>query len=442
MGADGDITWQRALDINLDPRVYGVLAEIGAGQEVARWFFRVGGAAGTIAKTMSAYDMTFSDQIYGKAGRYVSRERLVAMLDHEYGLLVERLGERRGQETTFFAFADTVAARNYAGTNQCRGWLGLRFQHEPGAAPSEVLIHVVPLDETNSAQQEAIGTLGVNLIHAAFHGKDRRPEPLLRSLLEGLSIERVEVDVVHFAGPAFVPADPVELGMALLRAEVARCILLDPVEGLVPPVDVVRKRAIVIERGRFATPNEAYVRLLAAGLAQLRTEVGADPERDPVGLFELSVNSVREAVDDEVLKGRLRNLLPLGHPVLVSRLRESFLLTHYLRRVSHEALRFVAGPSALVELLDEVHYKDLPGGLLEGVGKLLADNVRVYVHPMDVEAFRRHLTGIGIDLSQLSFPGGGSVTATNLMLHGPLGHLYGHLLARGWIMPITAVKPT
>jgi hypothetical protein len=300
---------------------------------------------------------------------------------------------------------------------------------------------VVPLDDTNSGQQEAIGTLGVNLIHAVFHGKDRRPEPLLRALLDGLSLERVEVDVVHFDGPAFPQADHVELGMSLLRAEVARCILLDPVAGLVPPADVVRKRAIVIERGRFASANEAYARLLVAGLAQLRTEVG-ECERPPIGLFELSVNSVREAVDDEVLKGRLRGLLPLGHPVLVSRLRESFLLTHYLRRVSHEALRFVAGPSAVVELLDEVHYKDLPGGLLEGVGKLLADNVRVYVHPMDVEAFRRHLTGIGIDLSQLSFPGGGAVTATNLMLHGPLGHLYGHLLARGWIMPITAARPT
>jgi hypothetical protein len=441
MGADGDVTWQKALDINLDPKVYGVLAEIGAGQEVARWFFRVGGAAGTIAKTMSAYDMTVSDQIYGKAGRYVSRERLVAMLDHEYGLLVERLGERRWKDTTFFAFADTVAARNYQGTNQCRGWMGLRFQHEPGAEPSEVLLHVVPLDDTNSAQQEAIGTLGVNLIHAVFHGQDRRPEPLLRSLLDGLSLDRVEVDVVHFSGPAFPPSDPVALGVSLLRAEVARCILLDPAGGLVPPVDVVRKRAIVIERGRFASANEAYARILAAGLAQLQSEVG-ETERPPVGLFELSVNSVREAVDDEALKGRLRALLPLGHPVLLSRLRESFLLTHYLRRMSREALRFVAGPSALVELLDEVHYKDLPGGLLEGVGKLLADNVRVYVHPMDVESFRRHLTGIGIDLSQLSFPGGGAVTATNLMLHGPLGHLYGHLLARGWIMPIPAAKPT
>jgi hypothetical protein len=441
MGADGDVTWQKALDINLDPRIYGALAEIGAGQEVARWFFRVGGAAGTIAKTMSAYDMTVSDQIYGKAGRYVSRERLQAMLDHEYGLLLERLGAARGHQTCFFAFADTVAARNFQGNNQCRGWMGLRFQTSPGEAPSDILLHVAPLDETNAAQQEAIGTLGVNLIHAAFLGRGRPREDFLRSLLEGLSLDRVEVDVAHMTGPAFEPADPIDVGLSLLRAEVARCVLFEPPGELTPPVDLVRKRAIVIERGRFASRSGAYARLLAAGLAQLQKEL-PDLERPPLGLLELSVNSVREAVSDPELKARLQGLLPLGYPVLASRLRESFQLTHYLRRVSHEALRFVAGPSSLVELLDDVHYRELPGGLLEGVGRLLADNVRVYVHPMDVESFRQHLISYGIDLSNLSFPGGGTVTAENLRLHGPLGHLFGHLLARGWIVPIQAATPT
>lgn len=441
MGADGDITWQKALDINLDPRIYGVLAEIGAGQEVARWFFRVGGAAGTIAKTMSAYDMTVSDQIYGKAGRYVSRERLLAMLDHEYGLLVERLGATRGDKTCFFSFADTVAARNYQGTNQCRGWMGLRFQHEPGAAPSDALLHVVPLDESNAAQQEAIGALGVNLIHGVFHGRPARPADLLRTLLDGVSLDRVEVDVVHLSGPAFGPVDPIDVGLELLRAEVARCVLLEPPGTLVPPVDVVRKRAIVIERGRFASGSEAYARLLAAGLAQLQAELPG-LERPPVALFELSINTIREPPGPEELAPRLRALLPKGYPVLVSRLRESFQLTHYLRRMSREELRFVAGPSSLVELLDEAHYRELPGGLLEGVGRLLADNVRVYVHPMEVEAFRTHLTSYGVDLAGLSFPGGGAVTAENLRLHGPLGHLYGHLLARGWIVPIVGARPT
>lgn len=439
MSAEGDITWQKALEINLDPKIYGVLAEIGAGQEVARWFFRVGGAAGTIAKTMSAYDMTVSDQIYGKAGRYVSRERLVAMLDHEYGLLVKRLGESRGAETCFFAFADTVAARNYQGTNTCRGWVGLRFQFEPGSEPSDVLLHVVPLDDTNAGQQEAIGTLGVNLIHAAFKQRGSGLEAFLRPLLDGLSIQRLVVDAVHLSGPAFPPADPIDLGLALMRAEVARAVLLEPNGALTPPVDVVRKRPVVIERGRFASRTDAYARLLAAGLAQLEQEL-PDAERAPLALFELSVASVRESPSPEELKARIQALLPQGYPVLVSRLRESFQLTHYLRRMSREALRFVAGASSVVELLDENHYGHLPGGLLEGVGKLLADNVRVYVHPMEVEAFRNHLASFGFDLATLSFPGGGAVTANNLMLHGPLGYLYGHLLARSWIVPIPAAK--
>src|SRR6187431_989349 len=104
-------TNRKALTINLDGAHYGTIAEIGAGQEVARVFFQAGSASGSIAKTISAYDMTFSDSIYGKAPRYVSRERLGLMLDHEFNLLIERLGEQRGDRTTFFVFADTVATK-------------------------------------------------------------------------------------------------------------------------------------------------------------------------------------------------------------------------------------------------------------------------------------------------------------------------------------------
>ncbi|MBN8248446.1 MAG: TonB-dependent receptor, partial [Verrucomicrobia bacterium] len=129
-------THQKALQINLDPSKYGVFAEIGAGQEVARWFFRVGGASGTIAKSMSAYDMIVSDAIYGQSERYVSRQRLEAMLDHEYSLLVSRLRDKRGATTRFFVFADTVAARAFNRRDETHGWMGIRFQSEPGAEPS------------------------------------------------------------------------------------------------------------------------------------------------------------------------------------------------------------------------------------------------------------------------------------------------------------------
>ena len=195
-------THQKALQINLDPTKYGVFAEIGAGQEVARWFFRVGGASGTIAKSMSAYDMTVSDAIYGVTDRYVSRRRLSAMLDHEYGLLVERLAQKRGANTRFFAFADTVAARSYSRQEETHGWMGIRFQTQPGAEPSDILMHVIMWDRDNLQQQEALGVMGVNLVHGALYDFER-PERVVTDLLDNLTIERIEVDMIEFRGPAF-----------------------------------------------------------------------------------------------------------------------------------------------------------------------------------------------------------------------------------------------
>src|SRR3954465_1498841 len=194
-------TDEKALHINLDSTKYGTFAEIGAGQEVARRFFRVGGASGTIAKTMSAYDMTFSDAIYGTADRYVSRKRLQTMLDHEYALLVERLDAKFSSERTFFVFADTVAARSFKQHNESHGWLGVRFQTETRGEPSEIIIHVRMLDEANVDQQEALGVVGVNLLYGAFYY--HQPEKLIASLQENLGENRIEVDMIKFSGPAY-----------------------------------------------------------------------------------------------------------------------------------------------------------------------------------------------------------------------------------------------
>src|SRR6266849_2297179 len=205
-------TNQKALRINLDARRYGTFAEIGAGQEVARWFFRAGGAAGTVAKTISAYDMAVSDAIYGPTERYVSRSRLKAMLDYEYALLLERLDEKRGATTAFFAFANTVTTRKEEG----HGWLGIKFQSEPGADASEIYIHVRMLDRENVRQQEALGVIGVNLIYGTFHAH-HQPDALIRSLLDNLTWERVEVDTIRFAGPAFAGIDNRLMALQLVR---------------------------------------------------------------------------------------------------------------------------------------------------------------------------------------------------------------------------------
>src|SRR5439155_20310206 len=196
-------THQKALQVNLDPTKYGAFAEIGAGQEVARWFFRVGGAAGTIAKTMSAYDMTISDAIYGAADRYVTRQRLHSMLEHEYTLLEERLKDKRGANTRFFVFADTVKARGYKQQiDESHGWLGVRFQAEPLGPPSDIIIHVRMLDKENVPQQEALGVMGVNIIYAALY-LHQDPRTFVHSLMDNLAAERVEVDMIKFSGPAF-----------------------------------------------------------------------------------------------------------------------------------------------------------------------------------------------------------------------------------------------
>lgn len=439
MPAEKASTHEKALAINLDPRIYGTVAEIGAGQEVARWFFRVGGAAGTIAKTISTYDMTVSDQVYGKVRRYVSRPRLAAMLDHEFGLLIERLGGKRANEqgadeTRLFAFADTVAALNRSGTNECQGWLGIRFQALPGGAPSDIVLHVNMQDRTNLQQQEAVGILGVNLIHAAFFRRESLPT-MLTSLMDELSLERIEVDVVQLSGPAFEGTQPVEVGLTLVRCDLAHAVLFDPQGDLNPPTEIIRKRSVIVERGHFRRAGEPGARMLRTGRDFLHHEK-SDLEREPLGLLELSVNSVSESgdVSDAEYQERIRRILNLDEHVLVTRLGEAFRLTGYLRRYSQEPLRFVAGLSTLALILHEAYYRNLSGGLLEGIGRLFADNVKIYAAPMPSVAFQAHLRGAGVEPKCVSSAETEVVTVETLRFESPLGLLYEYLLEVGWIL--------
>ena len=227
-------TQQKALEINLDPTQYGTFAEIGAGQEVARWFFRVGGAAGTIAETVSAYDKQVSDARYGPWKRYVSRERLRAMLDHEYGTLQARLAAKRDDKTTFFVFADTVATAGHSRPGNGDAWLGMRFQPRPGAEPSDVLLHAQLLDREPTRQQGALGILGVNLVHGALH-LHAAPAELVETLLDGLDRQRVEIDVVHFDGTAFVDVDNRVISLQLVEGRFTDTALFTASGEMVQP---------------------------------------------------------------------------------------------------------------------------------------------------------------------------------------------------------------
>jgi len=430
-------THRRALAVNLDPSSYGTFAEIGAGQEVARWFLQVGGAAGTVAKTISAYDMAFSDAIYGKAGRYVSRERLREMLDHEYRLLLSRLGERSAR-TRFFVFADTVSARNYAGTNECHGWLGLRFQTRPGAAPSDVLLHVNLRDATNLQQQQALGILGVNLVHAAFFALEKRGRTLA-ALQDGLSLERVELDYVELSGPAFAGADERALGIELVRAGLANAVVLSRQGRLETPGEFLRKSPLVVERHAQRTVAPDAGRRLAPAARQLARELPSR-ERPPLALFEVSLLGAEGTrVPPQATLLRLcKTLGARGFPVLLTRYPRGYQLGEYLRRYTREPLVFTLGVDALLELLRSGAERELAGSAFEALGKLLGEDVRMFVEPRPARELRASLRRAGLDPKGVRFPDTDAVRVGELELAPPLGHLLAYLLGSGCVVPLEA----
>ena len=427
-------THSKALRINLDPLIYGTIAEIGAGQETARWFFQVGGAAGTVAKSMSAYDMQFSDEIYGQSERYVSRDRLEKMLEREYTLLVKRLGAARGANTAFFVFANTVSARDYHGTNICHGWLGVRFQTEPGAAPNTISLHVNLNDPTNRRQQQALGILGVNLIYAACYQR-QAIEELLDGLLDGLSIQRLEVDFIDLSGPAFDGVDNRLVGLQLLRHGLALAVLYSHGGAIDEPMAMLYKRPAVIERGAFRIEKSVYGEMLAAGMTHLAQE-GLAMKRPPAALFEISVKNLlaKRFADDAELLQRIDRLLAPGRCVLVTAFPQTYHLTEYLRRYTGEPLRFCLGISSLVYLFDEDYYQDLNGGILEAFGRLIERNVRLYIFPMPAQRLRERLGTSQFDVYAWDIPADGPARLSNVAPRSALKHLYAYLQETGVVM--------
>ena len=311
-------THQKALQVNLDPGKYGVFAEIGAGQEVARWFFRVGGASGTVAKAISAYDMTFSDAIYGPSERYVSRQRLETMLAHEYSLLEERLAAKRGEGTRFFAFADTVAARSYSRVDDTHGWLGMRFQGVPREEPSQIIVHVRLLDRESVAQQEALGILGVNLVHGALNYPGDEGN-LMVSLLDGLSTDRVEIDLIRFSGPAFPGVDNRLMALQLVQRGLTNAALIASNGEVVQPADVLYKKPILVLRGNFRPVTRTMVDMLDCALGQFVQEPSVEGD-EVVVLMEMTLNNLLHggAIDHGDFLARADILGALGKAVLIS----------------------------------------------------------------------------------------------------------------------------
>lgn len=413
-----DPTADRALAINLDPSVYGTFAEIGAGQEVARWFFSVGGAAGTVAKTMSAYDMTVSDAIYGKASRYVSRERVAEMLAHEYELLRERLDTARGERTRFFAFADTAAARSYAGGNECHAWLGVRFQHAIRSEPSEVILHARLLDASNARQQEAVGRLGVNLLHAALN-VSRDPKAMIEVLLDEIGRERIEIDWIGVCGPAFPHADNRLLGLHLVRIGFTPALLFDATGQPQLASEALRRSSVLVERGRFDPVTRLNLEMMAAARAAFVAD-GGEATEDIHEIMEITMNNLRDRgqAEDENFLARVDLLAAAGKMVLVSDIGTFHDLGEYLAARLVQRTGLVLGVPLLREVFNEGHYRGLPGGILEAFGRLFTQAVRLYVYP----------TRDVID--------GHVITADTLQVSPHLGHLLNHLRVNALIRPL------
>jgi hypothetical protein len=376
-------TLQKALRINLDPRWYGTVAEIGAGQEVARWFFRAGGAAGTIAKSMSAYDMAVSDAVYGKSQRYVSRGRLQAMLEHEIDLNIERLADSRGDTTSFFAFADTVVARSYAGGNECHGWMGVRFQSTPQDDPSQIVLHVRMLDEDAKLQQEALGIVGVNLMHAAFF-EHHEPDQVVRSLLDRLTTGRIEIDMIEFRGIEFRRVDNRLMALRLVQLGLSGVAMFGPDRAVMQPSEALRKHAILVERGSFRPPTVVNMDMLECAKAKFV----ADPavaNKPVLALTELTMRNLLAGgadVDRRDFLARADLLAACGMTVLISDYYEYNRLAAYLGARTQERIGIVMGVPSLADLFDEQNHAQLPGGILESFGRLFKNDLKLFVYPM------------------------------------------------------------
>jgi hypothetical protein len=375
-------THRKALQINLDPGKYGTFAEIGAGQEVGRWFFRVGGAAGTIAKTISAYDMIVSDAIYGASDRYVSRHRLQQMLDYEYQLLLERLGQQRGATTRFFAFADTVTARSYTRQDEAHGWMGIRFQAEPGAPPSQIVIHVRMFDRENVLQQEALGIAGVNLIYGALY-QLQNPRQLVSSLLDNLSRDRVEIDLVKFDGPAFAAVNHRLMGLELVQQNIADCAMFNARGELVQAAEVLYQKPLLVVRGNFRPVTKATLDLILCARTQFARQL-AVAEDEVVVVTEMTLRHLAEhgVIAPQEFLDRADTLSRLGLPVMVSSYGRYFRLAAYLLRNTRKRIGIAMGVRRLRELFDESYYEDLEGGLLEALGRMFKNNLRLFIYPV------------------------------------------------------------
>lgn len=411
-------TEQKALEINLDEKIYGTFAEIGAGQEVARYFFQVGAAAGTIAKTMSAYDKVYSDKIYGveASGRYVCEPRLYKMLDHEYELMMARLQNER-PDTNFFVFADTISALNYQRTIKGDGWLGIRFQLHPDAETNEIVLHVKMLDNDTQLQAQAIGVLGVNLVYACYR-YNQDPEVMLESLLDNLR-GRVAIDMVRMKGPDLDEVDNRWLSLMLIKHGLSEVAMFGPDGQNIHPSEFLYKKYVLVVRGSFRPATLVNMDMIRTSYEQFRNEPEVDSTKTYL-LTEITMDNLcaEGELNEQDFLDRAELLCAMGQTVVISDCESHQKLISYLADYKIQKLGLVLGVQQLLEIINDKYHNNMDGRLLAAFGELFTKNVKMYVYPTMQEG------------------SGELMTCTNLPVPEGIKFLYQHLLDNGQIKDI------
>ncbi|MGJ8593561.1 MAG: TonB-dependent receptor [Aquaticitalea sp.] len=410
----------KALRINLNENIYGTFAEIGAGQETVRHFFRAGGGSGTIAKAMSAYDKDFSDAIYGieDDGRYVTEARLRKMLNHEINLIEERITRDKHPNKMFFAFANTVATIDFAKKYKGHGWVGVKYQIDPEEGYNDIVLHLRFKENDARLQQETLGILGTNLLYGAYY-KHHEPKKLLRYLYDHLDKDQLEIDTINFSGPAYKDVDNRLMSLQLVKNNMTDAIMFAPDGNNVLPARVLYKKNILALRGSFRPVTKVNIDMFQKSYDMFVKENKVDVENTQV-VFEITLSNLRAEgeIDEQDFMDRAKLLCSLGHTVLISNFQEYYKLVEYFSQYSKNRMGLAMGVNNLVDIFDEKYYRHLSGGILEAFGKLFFKDLRVYLYPMQNED-------------------GTLTTSENLKVHPRMKELYKFFKYNGKVVDIT-----
>ena len=398
----------KALRINLNENIYGSFAEIGAGQETVRHFFRAGGASGTIAKAMSAYDKEFSDAIYGTEddGRYVTEPRLKKMLSYEIQLMEQRISREKHPNKIFFTYANTVATIDFSKKYKGHGWVGIRFQTDPKEDYNEIILHIRFKQTEARLQQETLGIVGLNLIYGAFY-KHHKPKNLLKYLYDHIDIDTIEIDTINFSGPQFEDVDNRLMSLQLIKNKMTEAVMFDPDGNNVLPAALLYKKNILALRGSFRPVTKVNMDMYEKAYEMFLMESTVEEEKTEV-IFEITLSNLRAEgeIDEEDFMDRARLLCSLGQTVMISNFKEYYKLVEYFSNYTKCRMALTMGVNNLIDIFDEQYYRHISGGILEAFGKLFFKDLRVYLYPMKNK-----------DTGQL-------ITSHNLKVHPRMKELY------------------